>query len=245
MTFNILSLNRVKKGISMINGGVHFTERGIMQNIRAMRMQTVLMSITNENVVGFDKVGYQKKIPVVSSFAEFIGEQAISTTTDDTVGRLVKTNNPLDIALAEKGYFQVQSDEGIKLTRDGRFRLDKNGQLLTLEGAKVLNNMGIPMVLPFSPEKPEDVTIDLNGVVKVINHKTRKFETAGTLGIVSQDGVAVLSPNVRQGYNEHSNVSLQSEFMQAMTYPKTFEANRQLYQIQNSNLQRVISSLGS
>ena len=88
----------------MINGGVHFTERGIMQNIRAMRMQSVLMSITNENVVGFDKVGYQKKIPVISSFAEFIGEQAISTTTDDTVGRLVKTNNPLDIALAEKGY---------------------------------------------------------------------------------------------------------------------------------------------
>ena len=42
----------------MINGGVHFTERGIVQNIRAMRMQQVLMSITNENVTGFDKIGY-------------------------------------------------------------------------------------------------------------------------------------------------------------------------------------------
>lgn len=229
----------------MINGGVHYTERGIMQNIRAMRMQTILMGITNENVVGFDKVGYQKKIPVVSSFAEFIGEEAISTTTDDTVGRLVNTNNPLDIALAEKGYFQVQSVDGIKLTRDGRFKLDKNGQLLTLDGANVLNNMGLPLVLPLVPEKLEDITIDLDGVVKVLNAKTRKFENAGILGVVSQDGVAVLSPNVRQGYNEHSNVSLQSEFMQAMMYPKAFEANRQLYQIQNSNLQRVISSLGS
>lgn len=229
----------------MINGSVHFTERGIVQNIRAMRMQTALMAITNENVVGFDKVGYQKKIPVISSFAEFIGEQAISTTTDDTVGRLIMTSNPLDVALAEKGYFQVQSEDGIKLTRDGRFKMSKNGEILSLDGGKVLTNMGIPLVLPIVPENQEDISIDLNGVVKVLNNKTRKFETAGTLGIVSQEGVAVLSPNVRQGYNEHSNVSLQSEFMQAMTYPKTFEANRQLYQIQNSNLQRVISSLGS
>ena len=85
----------------MLNGGVHFTERGIVQNIRAMRMQMMLMGITNENITGFDKVGYQRKIPVISSFAEFIGEEAISTTTDDSVGRLGFTDNPLDFALAE------------------------------------------------------------------------------------------------------------------------------------------------
>ena len=123
--------------------------------------------------------------------------------------------------------------------------MNKNGEILSLDGDKILTNMGTPLVLPFVPEKLEDISIDLNGVVRVLNNKTRKFETAGTLSVVSQDGVAVLSPNVRQGYNEYSNVSLQTEFMQAMMYPRTFEANRQLYQIQNSNLQRVISSLGS
>lgn len=229
----------------MINGGVNYTERGILNNIRAMRMQMTLMGITNENVVGFDKVGYQRKIPVVSSFAEFIGEEAISTTTDDSVGRLVLTENPLDIALAEKGYFQIKTPDGIKLTRDGRFKMNKNGEILSLEGNKVLTDMGTPLILPFIPEKLEDITIDLNGVVRVINQKTRKYETAGTLSVVSQNGIAVVAPNVRQGYNEHSNVNLQSEFMQAMPYTKTFEANRQLYQIQNTNLQRVISSLGS
>ncbi|MCD7740355.1 MAG: hypothetical protein LUH11_03295 [Candidatus Gastranaerophilales bacterium] len=229
----------------MINGGVHYTERGIVQNIRAMRMQTVLMGITNENIMGFDKIGYQRKIPVVSSFAEYIGEDAISTTADDSVGRLGLSNNPLDIALAEKGYFQVQTKEGIKLTRDGRFKMNKDGEILTLEDNPVLTNNGTKLVLPFVPEKLDEITIDLDGVVKVYNNKTKKFETAGTLGIVSQDGAAVLSPNVRQGYNEYSNVSLQSEFMEAMMYPKTFEANRQLYRIQNTNLQSVISALGS
>lgn len=229
----------------MINGGVHFTERGLVQNIRAMRMQEMLMNITNENVMGFDKIGYQRKIPVVSSFAEFIGEDAISTVTDDTVGRLGLTERPLDVALAEKGYFQILTPEGIKLTRDGRFKMNKYGEILSLEGGKVLTNMSTPLVLPVVPEKLEDIQIDLNGVVRVLNNKTRKFELAGTLGVVTQEGIAVLAPNVRQGYSEFSNVNLQSEFMEAMTYPKTFEANRQLYQMQNTNLQRTISALGS
>lgn len=229
----------------MINGGINYTERGIVHNIRAMRMQTILMGITNDNVVGFDKIGYQRKVPVISSFAEYIGEHAISTTTDDSVGRLGLTGNPLDIALAEKGYFQILTEDGIKLTRDGRFKMNKDGEILTLDGSKVLTDMGNPLVLPFVPESLDEITVDLNGVVRVLNKKERKFETAGTLSVVTQDGIAVVAPNVRQGYNEYSNVNLQSEFMQAMMYPKTFNANKTLYQIQNSNLQKVIQSLGN
>ena len=229
----------------MINGGINYTEKGIVQNIRAMRMQTVLMGITNDNVVGFDKIGYQRKVPVVSSFAEYMGEHAISTTTDDSVGRLGLTGNPLDIALAEKGYFQILSEDGIKLTRDGRFKMTKDGEILTLDGSKVLTDMGTPLVLPFAPENLADISVDLNGVVRVLNKKTRNLETAGTLSVVTQDGVAVVAPNVRQGYNEYSNVNLQSEFMQAMMYPKTFNANKTLYQMQNQTLQRTIQSLGN
>ncbi len=225
-------------------GGINYTDNGIIQNIRAMRMQTMLMAITNENITGFDKIGYQRKIPVVPSFAEYISEDAISTTTDDTVGRLVLTGNPLDIALAEKGYFQVLTNEGIKLTRDGRFKMNKNGEILTLDGGKVLTNMGTPLILPVVPQKLDEITIDLDGVVRVLNAKTRKFETAGTLSVVSQDGTFVLNPNVRQGYNEYSNVNLASEFLEALPYTKNFEANRQLYTIQNTILQRTISSIG-
>ena len=155
------------------------------------------------------------------------------------------TQHPLDFALADKGYFQILTKEGIKLTRDGRFKLLGTGELVNVEGDKVLSNMGNPIVLPFVPEQPEDIKVDLNGVVRVLDKKTRKFHTAGTMSIVTAEGVAVLNPNVRQGYQEYSNVNLQSEFMQAMQYPKTFEANRQMYMIQNTNLQRAISALGS
>ena len=229
----------------MINGGVHFSDRGIVHNIRAMRRQQVLMDITNQNVMGFDKIGYQRKIPVVSSFAEFLGEEGVSVTTDDEVGRLGMSNNPLDIALANKGYFQILTKEGIQLTRDGRFKMNKEGEILTLEGDKVLTNTGKPLVLPLIPEKPEDIVIDLNGKVSVLNTKTRKLEPAGILSVVSHDGKVVVSPNVRQGYNEYSNVSMETEFMQAMEYPKTFDANRALFKMQSDTLQRSIQSLSN
>ena len=54
-----------------------------------------------------------------------------------------------------------------------------------------------------------------------------------------------MDPKIKQGYNEYSNVALQNEFMSLMPIIRTFEANRQIFMIQNQNLQKVISQLGS
>ena len=131
----------------IINGRVTFLENGINTSIRAMQVQSQLMAMSNENINGFDKVGYQRKEPVVSSFTEYLGVNGLSQTSDDKVGRITMSGNPLDLAIAEKGYFQTQSDEGIKLTRDGRFKIDKEGNLLTLEDDLVLSNAGVPIKL--------------------------------------------------------------------------------------------------
>ncbi len=55
-----------------INGGIRFVENGITSSIRAMHVDSELISIANENVTGFDKVGYQRKDAVVSSMTEFL-----------------------------------------------------------------------------------------------------------------------------------------------------------------------------
>ena len=113
-----------------INSGIRYNDNGLTTSIRAMHLDSVLIGISNENVGGFDKVGYQRKEAIVSSFAEFLGAHAVSTTKDDRVGRINISNNPLDIALANKGYFQVQTPNGIKLTRDGRFKVAEDLSLI-------------------------------------------------------------------------------------------------------------------
>lgn len=228
-----------------INGGIRYCEKGLTASLRAMHVQSELIGMYNENVTGFDKIGYQRKDPVVSSFTEFIGVHGLSQTVDDKVGRITMSDNPLDIALANKGYFQTQGENGVKLTRDGRFKLDKSGNLLTLQDEQILSAAGTPIQLPLVPEKIEDVKIDAKGMVSVLNRQTHKFEQAGRLGVVDANGLVVTDPQVKQGYNEYSNVSLQDEFISMMPVIRNFEANRQIFMIQNQNLQKVISQLGT
>ena len=216
-----------------INGGVRYYERGIDLSIRAMQVQTELMSIANENINGFDKVGYQRQEPVVSSFSEFVGVHAISKTTDTKVGRITMSSNPLDFAIAKEGYFQTEGDDGVRLTRDGRFKIDKEGNLLTLDDRRVLSNAGIPIKLPIVPEKLEDIKVDDHGLVKVLNKNTCKMEVAANIGVVDANGVVIMDPEIKQGYNEFSNVSLQNEFIAMMPVIRNFDANRQLFMIQN------------
>ena len=98
-----------------LNGGVQLNESGLKIALRAMQVQTALMSNVSQNVNGFDKVGYQRREAVVSSFTEFLGIDGLSSVVDDKVGRLTMTQNPLDLAMATKGYFQIQTPEGIRL----------------------------------------------------------------------------------------------------------------------------------
>lgn len=228
-----------------INGGIFYNENGLTTSIRAMHLDSELIGISNENIGGFDKVGYQRKEAVVSSFAEFLGVHALSTTKDDKVGRIAVSDNPLDIALANKGYFQIESKNGIKLTRDGRFKIGKDGSLLTLEDAHVLSSAGTPIQLPFIPQDLKQIKIDKSGKISLFNPDTNKLMNVGQIGVVDTNGILVMDPNVKQGYNEFSNVSLQQEFITMMPIMKNFDANRQMFMLQNANLGKAISQLSS
>lgn len=228
-----------------INGGIFYNENGLTTSIRAMHLDSELIGISNENIGGFDKVGYQRKEAVVSSFAEFLGVHALSTTKDDKVGRIAVSDNPLDIALANKGYFQTESKNGIKLTRDGRFKIGKDGSLLTLEDAHVLSSAGTSIQLPFVPQDLKQIKIDKSGKISLFNPDTNKLMNVGQIGVVDTNGILVMDPNVKQGYNEFSNVSLQQEFITMMPIMKNFDANRQMFMLQNANLGKAISQLSS
>ena len=229
----------------IINGRVSYLESGIKTSLRAMQVQSELVSMTNQNIIGFDKIGYQRQEPIVSSFTEYLGVDGLSQTVDDKVGRIMMSEKPLDFAIATKGYFQTQSENGVKLTRDGRFKLDREGNLLTQEDHQVLSNAGVPIQLPFVPDDLKKIKVDDSGLLSVFNDKTKKLEAVATIGVVDANGMVVMEPKVKQGYNEYSNVSWQNEFLSMMPVIRAFEANRQVFMIQNQNLQKVISQLGS
>ena len=77
-------------------------------------------------------------------------------------GALTSTGNPLDLAIEGEGFFQVQTPNGQRFTRDGGFHRSQSGQLVTQTGEAVLSDTGKPIQLP-----PGDVTVGEDGVVSV------------------------------------------------------------------------------
>lgn len=227
-----------------LTAGINFDGHGLAQSINAMQMDMDIMGIFGENVIGFDKAGYQKKEAVISSFAEYIGPNALSYCVDEQVGRLFMSKNPLDFALNEKGYFQVLNNDGsIELTRDGRFKLDKNGQLLTQQDQKVLSNTGLPIVFSKMPKDLEDIKVGLDGKIAVFDPDNRGYTPVGTIGVVSSNGALSSANCVRQGFVESSNVQLDREYIEMANYKNSFSANRQMFRLQNSKLSQAISKL--
>ena len=224
-------------------GGIYFDERGLSTSIRGMHMQTAQINNIAQNITGFDKPGYQRIENVVSSFSEYVGVHGLSTVVDDNVGRIYATGHKLDLALAKKGYFQYATPNGVQLTRDGRFRMDKDGYLLTNQNYKVLAKDGSPIRFMNIPEDVEHIKISTSGDIEVFNKKNGKMEYVASLGVVNKDGYLTDETDVRQGYIESSNVRSETEIFELVPMKRNFQANRQMFITQNNMLNKTIQSL--
>lgn len=77
-------------------------------------------------------------------------------------GALQTTGNPLDLAIEGEGFFQIQTANGIRYTRDGSFHRARNGQLVTAAGAAVLSTSGRAISIP-----PGEVSVGADGTISV------------------------------------------------------------------------------
>ena len=139
----------------------------------------------------------------------------IATMRDTAAGTLKETGNPLDLAIRGPGYFVVETEDGERYTRNGHFRLDEAGQLVTQGGNPVLSDSGQPFF--FSPEDSE-IKISPDGIVSTENGELGRIrvvrfendqelrETTGGLLTSESPPQDVETPDVAQNMLENSNV---------------------------------------
>jgi flagellar basal-body rod protein FlgF/flagellar basal-body rod protein FlgG len=77
-------------------------------------------------------------------------------------GAIQQTGNPLDLAIEGEGFFQVQTANGLRYTRDGGFHRTLAGQLVTVAGDPVLSSTGQKIPVP-----PGQVTVGVDGTLSV------------------------------------------------------------------------------
>ena len=96
-----------------------------------------------QNLSNVDTNGYKKQ-----TFEQILNQDGYLTgavRTDYSQGSVRVTENPYDVAIDGSGYIPVTSPSGeVQYTRDGAFRLGKNGYLVTSDGWIVGDGIKIP-----------------------------------------------------------------------------------------------------
>ncbi|MEY2683095.1 MAG: hypothetical protein RJA09_239 [Pseudomonadota bacterium] len=113
-------------------------------NASSKNLEVIGHNIANANTTGM-KMGrtefaemYATALGAAGGFNSGIGVQVANVAQIFTQGNLKITGNQLDLAVNGSGFFQVkQTDDTIAYTRNGEFKLDKEGYIITNNGARL------------------------------------------------------------------------------------------------------------
>jgi len=244
---------------------------GLYQSAAGMLIGEYQQDVLANNLANAETVGFKRDI---ATFAERLraseagrrqgptcgllesltgGVWLGQTTTDFSEAQFIRTDNPLDVALAGPGFLRVAADGRQYLTRDGRLVMDAGGWLVSAaDGAAVLGQAGQPIRLNprgGAARIDEDGRIEQDGV------------TAGRLGIVdvadygalrkaghgrfAADGAALRgSPaKVISGAIEGSGVQPVRELVAMIEAARAYQLNAQMVSLQDQTAGRLINAV--
>ncbi|TXH38048.1 MAG: flagellar basal-body rod protein FlgF [Rhodospirillaceae bacterium] len=176
------------------------------QMVLQRQMDVVANNLANANTPGFKteelvsseykiKAGQPLKLSYVQDFA---------TARDFRDGPLKPTGNDLDLAIQGDGFFVVQTPQGNRYTRMGRFQLDADGQIVTSQGYPVLAG-GAPIVI-----NPDDGPINVAEDGSISTDRARdgtQQQVVGRLDIVSFADRNAMTPEGENLFSAGSQVA--------------------------------------
>ncbi|MEJ0016570.1 MAG: flagellar hook-basal body complex protein [Acetobacteraceae bacterium] len=175
-----------------------------------------------------------------------------ATWRDNRAGTLTHTANPFDLGITSDGFFTVNTPNGPRLTRDGRFGLMPNGTLADGAGHALLNNNGQPVVL--GPTDTQ-VTVAGDGTLSSENGQLGKIgivrpadpmrlaAEGNTLFRADTPTAQVAAPGIVQGSMEDANVQPVVEMTRMLDGLRQFQFVSQFIQAEADRHKSLIDKL--
>ena len=202
----------------------------------------------SHNLANINTAGYKRSVNAFSRELENRmagpeeaikkGEIKAESKLDFSVGGMLNTGRPLDLALASGGFFVLETPDGPVYTRNGIFHLNKTGQMVDING-RIASGADGPIVVP--PEISESqigIAEDGNimagdtviGKLKVVDFgdDRSKLMSVGNNCYTIPEDVTPEQPqeiSIRQGFQENSNVKVSEELIAMIKVSRLYEAN--------------------
>ncbi len=246
--------------------------KGLYSAVSAMVMNAARQQVLSHNIANMETPGFKQIFTSVGDFMQnqavyvnrangatnYVGNLGLGSQigleyVDFEQGALEETENPLDFAVQQgNGFFRVDTPDGERYTRDGRFLRDADNNMVTIEGFKVLDDAGQPINLPDGEVSlAPDGTIFVNGTQAAklgigvfTNPRDELQHTEGNLFTGPTTSTSQDAPRVVQGYLESSNANPSQLMTQLVEVARSYEAAQKLVQNHDELLGKTIASLG-
>lgn len=262
--------------------------KGLYTAYTGMIMEQNRMDILSNNLANSATNGYKKEGSTARAFEAqlalkikdtsdynlpkklgyvHMGTKIGETYTDWSQGNFEVTDNSEDLAIAGDGFFALsytnkQGETTVKYTRDGAFKVNAAGYLVTKDGDYVLNQNG---AMNADAAEGNYVRIDPTMPFRVneLGYIVQNNQTVGRVGVVDfedynylqeygenmydlvEGGQSVASDaTVEQGVLEKSNVNVVSEMVDMITVSRAYESNQKLIQTIDSTLEKAVNNVG-
>jgi flagellar basal-body rod protein FlgG len=246
-------------------------------NAQQMNVDNIANNLANANTNGFkmrrtqfQDLLYQSYVQpgaaagsqtiVPSGLQIGLGTRPASNEIIFSQGNFQQTDNPLDLVIQGKGFFQVLLPTGqVGYTRDGGFQLDRDGNLVSSSGNLVQPQITVP-------PQAQSITIAPDGTVTYTQPGQSASQVAGQLQLalfpnpagLNSTGQNLFEPTdasgdptvanpggqeglgtLMQGYVEGSNVSVVEEFINLIVSQRAYEANSKVVKAADEMYQQI------
>ena len=204
------------------------------------------------------QAGQQTTVP--AGLQVGLGTRTSSNEIIFSQGNFQNTDNPLDLVIQGRGFFQVRKSTGeIAYTRAGGFQLSRDGNIVTSDGDPLEPGITIP-------PSAQSISIATDGTVSYVLPGQTASQQAGQIQLANFQNPAGLNSvgrnlylptdasgeatvgtpggteglgTVLQGYTEQSNVSVVDEFINLIVAQRTYEANSKIVKASDEMYQQA------
>jgi flagellar basal-body rod protein FlgF len=236
----------------------------------ALSRQMVLrsqMDVVANNIANASTPGFKAEMMLMSEVelpaergVELSYVQDLATARDFSPGALRATGNDLDLAIQGDGFFAVQTPDGVRYTRVGRFQLDADGTLVTTHGYPVLAGGGPVTIDP--DDGPVHIAED-GSISTDLALGGQQLQISGKLDLVDFADRGRLSPaqdnlfdaddqqpieatgKIAQGMLEESNVRSIVEMTNLIHVTRNYQAMQRFLDGEHERQRRAINSITS
>lgn len=240
-------------------------------------IDTIANNLANVNTTGFKKSRVNFQDLLYETLRPAGTETAAGTTIPEGIqighgvrpssvakvfsgGNLIQTGNPLDLVIEGSGFFQVELPDGTTAyTRDGAFKINQDGMIMTVDGYPLTPTMNIPV-------EYEQISVGSDGTVSVRVPGNATPQNLGTLTLVRFPNPAGLDARLgrnllietqasgpptegqpgldgigmmEQGFLENSNVQVVEEIIHLIIAQRAYEASSKVIQTSDEMLQQA------